>query len=159
MKKSTSQSLYYCFIFLSVFIIAAYSCSSPMNPENTTGVNQNRKQGVQNDSLLLWQINNRESVDSLTDSLNYIIELSKKVADSKPDTLLSLLKQTYNAYELDFMAAGHAENFEEGISKPIIMYPALRFWVHVFENAYAEKPYLVKAYSIIKDYNGNFTIK
>ena len=107
-----------------------------MNPENMTGVNQNRKLGVQNDSLVLWQINNRESGDSLADSLHYIIELSKKVVNSNPDTLLSLLKQTYNAYEMDFMAAGHAENFEEGISKPIIMYPALRFWVHVFENAF-----------------------
>ena len=155
MKKSTSLPLYF---FLSISIVTTYSCSSPMNPENMTGVNQNRKLGVQNDSLLLWQINNRESVDSLTDSLHYIIELSKKVVNSNPDTLLSLLKQTYNAYEMDFMAAGHAENFEEGISKPIIMYPALRFWVHVFENAFVEKPYLEKAYSIIKDNEGNFTV-
>lgn len=155
MKKSTSLPLYF---FLSISLVTTYSCSSPMNPENKMGLNQNRKLGVQNDSLLLWQINNRESVDSLTDSLHYIIELSKKVADSNPDTLLSLLKHTYNAYELDFLAAGHADNFEDGISKPIIWYTELRFWVHVFENAYAEKPYLEKAYSIIKDYNGNFTV-
>lgn len=152
MKKSTSLPLYF---FLSISIVATYSCSSPMNPENMTGMNQNRKLGVQSDSLVLLQIRNRESVDSL----HYIIELSKKFADSNPDTLLSLLKQTYNAYELDFLAAGHADNFEDGISKPIIWYTELRFWVHVFENAYTEKPYLEKAYSIIKDYKGNFIVK
>ncbi len=159
MKNSSSLSLYYCYIFLLVAIITTYSCSSPMNPENKKGMNQNRKLGVQSDSLVLLQIRNRGSGDSLTDSLHYIIELSKKFADSNPDTLLSLLKHTYNAYEMDFMAAGHAENFEDGISKPIIWYTELRFWVHVFENAYTEKPYLEKAYSIIKDYKGNFIVK
>lgn len=83
------------------------------------------------------------------------VELCSTVLNYNPDTLSNLALMRYKTYDSYFPIA-ISDNFEEGISTEIIMYPEkLIFQFHVFENEYAAEPYLIKNISVMRNANGD----
>jgi hypothetical protein len=81
-------------------------------------------------------------------------EISKKVFEEFPDTLSNLAIERYKTYGYFFPKA-IADNFEDGVSREIIVYPKkLIFRFHLFENGSASTPYITKDITVRRNKDG-----
>lgn len=79
--------------------------------------------------------------------------ISQDIFQRIPDTLTKLAIYRYKAYS-NFFPKAIADNFEEGTSREIIMYPKkIVFRFELFENEFASEPYCIK--NIIVNRNQN----
>lgn len=87
------------------------------------------------------------------------VELCSRILNNNPDTLSNLALMRYKTYDSYFPIA-ISDNFEEGISTEIIMYPEkLIFQFQVFENEFAAKPYLIKSICVMRNDNGEVYVE
>lgn len=81
-------------------------------------------------------------------------DISKKILEKFPDTLSNLAIERYKTYDYFFPKA-IADNFEDGISTEMVMYPKkLIFRFQLFENGSASTPYVTKDITIMRNENG-----
>jgi hypothetical protein len=71
-----------------------------------------------------------------------------------PDTLLLIVKQKYQSWE-SYFPVSIADNFDEGISTEHIHYPELIVNFQLFEDGYAQSPYLIVPVKVYRDRSGN----
>lgn len=70
-----------------------------------------------------------------------------------PDTLLFIVKQKYQSWE-SYFPVSIADNFDEGISTEHIHYPELIVNFQLFEDGYAQSPYLIVPVKVYRDRSG-----
>ena len=70
-----------------------------------------------------------------------------------PDTLLFIVKQKYQSWE-SYFPVSIADNFDEGISTEHIHYPELIVNFQLFEDGYAQSPYLIVPVKGYRDRSG-----
>ena len=81
-------------------------------------------------------------------------DISSEVLEKVPDTLSNLAMERYRTYD-HFFPKAIADNFEEGISREIIIYPKkLVFRFQLFENSAAMSPYRIEEITVRRNGDG-----
>lgn len=87
------------------------------------------------------------------------LELSKSIIEMYPDTLKNLAMARYQTYDIYFPIE-ISDNFEKGVSTETVTYPKkLIFRFEIFEDKYADTPYLKQDIVVKRRENGELYVE